>query len=370
LRGRRGARGALLAVGVVVAVNLVVLVVAGAGANQGPPSSSYATSPPGVAAYAELLAELGHPVARLRDDPEEADLSAADMLVVLDPPSLSPPAARRIGRFLRRGGTLVAGGTRPRSWLAGILARPPLWSPAGLTSAEVIAPLPEVVGAEEVAASGSGAWEDPGGGIAAIGRRDRALVVVASVGAGRAVLVADTSLLHNENLDRADNARLAASLAGGPGERVAFLESIHGYTSARGLAALPARWRWTLGGLVAAALVGMAGRARRLGPPDPAAGRVGPRRGDHVAALADLLARADRPEEALAPLRAARRAELAARAGLPPDAPDDAIVSAAAARGVAAEDARALVAEVRGEQDVLALGRAAAVLAAAQAPTR
>jgi hypothetical protein len=363
-------RAGVVAAALVVALNLAVLALGAAGANQGPPSSSYSTAPAGAAAYAELLARLGHPVARLRDAPEAADLSSTDVVVVLDPPGLSAPAARRLRRFVEGGGTLVAGGSSPHPWLVELLERPPLWSPAGLRSATVSAPLPEVDGARTVAASGRGSWVGPGDGIAAVGAPERSLVVAATAGAGRMALLADTSMLHNRHLDDAGNAAVAAALAGAPHERVGFLESIHGYGPRRGLAALPARWRWILGGLVLAALVGMASRARRLGPPEAAEDVPGPRRGDHVTALADLLARTGRPEEALAPLRAAARDEVLRAAGLPLDASAGALVAAALARGLPPGEARALVAPVASDDAVLALGRAAARLSGAPGATR
>jgi hypothetical protein len=71
------------------------------------------------------------------------------------------------------------------------------------------------------------------------------------------------------------------------------------------------------------------------------------------------LRRADGPAVALAPLRAAARAQVIRRAALAPGASDDAVCQAALRLGFGEDEAAALTGE-RERTDVLALGRALA----------
>jgi hypothetical protein len=174
-------------------------------------------------------------------------------------------------------------------------------------------------------------------------------------------LLADTSPLQNRLLGDADNAALALALSGrGP---LTFVESVHGYGPARGLAALPARFGWALIGLALAALVFMAARCRRLGPPEPERRDLPPPRRAYVDALAATMARGKAREEAVAPVRAEARRRLARRAGLGPQADADAWRAAALAAGLEETEARALSGRAEDDETVLATGRALAALA-------
>ncbi len=70
-----------------------------------------------------------------------------------------------------------------------------------------------------------------------------------------------------------------------------FAESVHGFGAGTGLVALPSRWKWTLAGLLLAALIYVASRFRRLGPPEPRPATALPPRREHVEALALALSR-------------------------------------------------------------------------------
>ena len=133
----------------------------------------------------------------------------------------------------------------------------------------------------------------------------------AASAAGEIVLVADPSPLQNRLLDEADNATLALALAGdGP---LVFVEGPHGYGTTTGLAALPARFKWALGLLALSALVLIAARWPRLGPPEPPDDPLFPPRRAYVDALAATLARTHDRTAALEAVRSAGRERLARR---------------------------------------------------------
>src|SRR3954452_12279309 len=92
---------------------------------KGPKSSSYATSPQGLAAYAALLERNGHPIRRLRTAIADAPPRDGETLVVLDPQALEPKETRAIGDWVRSGGRLVAGGAGDALWLDEVLDAPP-----------------------------------------------------------------------------------------------------------------------------------------------------------------------------------------------------------------------------------------------------
>lgn len=286
----------------------------------GPTSSSYATTPGGLAAYAELLARAGHPVTELRRPPAPGVLSSSQTVVLLDPDLLLPAQGRALLDFARAGGDLVAGGSSGAEFLATILSRPPALRPLAPTRAQPLAATPETAGLRTVVTSGDGGWSPaatPAGMRPALGLPGSPpLLLVGRIGRGRIALLADASPLQNRLLATADNARLGIDLAGPARRPVVFVESVHGYGVARGLAALPSRWWWMVGGLGLAAVAWIAGRWRRLGPPN-ARGRVlPPARSAYLEAMTNILRRADRPIEVAELARRSARRLTARRAGL------------------------------------------------------
>lgn len=334
---------------------------------KGPPSSSYATQPLGLQAWARVLEDTGRSVRRLREAPSERAPDPRQTLVVLDPGMLEPTDVRALVAFVDRGGRLVAGG-RGSEALAEALAgaqRSGAAAPRDVRVPGRAGQVPEVAGVREVASAGGASWTAAGRAVPALagGTAGEALLVVADRGEGRAALLADASPLQNRLLDRADNAALSLGLAGEPGRPVAFLESVHGFAPASGLAALPGRWLAALIGLGLAALVWVAAHVRRLGPaeePDPT---IVPPRAAYVAALARTLRRTRDPHAAVAPVRDAARRTVARRAALGPE-PDDGEVEAAGRRlGLADEEAAAVAGGgPGGEEGALAAGRALATL--------
>jgi hypothetical protein len=352
-------RAALVLVGVVVGLN----VLAGrlerlGGAPGGPISSSFATAPEGLAAFADLAARSGHPVRRLRERPGDGALDPSATLVVLDPDKILPADGTALREFVERGGRLVAGGVRSGAWMPRLLDAPPAWRPGGGRSAAPIVALGELRAVRTIRSDGAGSWREAGQALPVLAGREGALLAVARLGGGRVFLLADASPLQNRLLAEADNAALALALAGPRGRPVHFLESVHGYVAATGVRAVPVRWLWALGGLTLAALAWMLARGRRLGPPERAARELPPPRSEYAEALGGLLAKTRKPAAA-APVQAAARGRLAAIAGVDP-ADRAALRRAADLFGLPPEEAEALLRELRGSDDVLAAGRALA----------
>ena len=77
---------------------------------KGPRSSSYATSPAGLAAYASVLERAGHPVRQLRTPIAEREPQPGETLIVLDPDVVDAEEARRSAPGCRPAGA---------SWRAG-----------------------------------------------------------------------------------------------------------------------------------------------------------------------------------------------------------------------------------------------------------
>ena len=308
----------------------------------GPPSSAYATSEDGFAAYAELLRRDGHEVDRVRELPRELELDPrADTVVIADAGLVEERDAEALRRFVERGGRLVAAGSA-FGWLDRIVTPAPDWSAQGVR-ARVLAPRAELRGIRRVAGAGAGSWQEEGAALPLLGDETGSLLTVASVGGGEAFLLADTGPLRNEALAFADNAALGLALAGAPERRVAFLETYHGFGEERGFAAIPTEWLVTLGGMLVAALAFMVARGRRLGPPEAASRELAPPRRLFVESLGTLLARTRRPAAAIAPLR-------------------ERALATADRVGVTAEERRALEETPRTAADLVRYGRQAAAL--------
>ena len=330
----------------------------------GATSSSYATSADGLAAYAEVLQHTGRRVGQLRGKVGDAQLDPAQTVIALDPNQLTSADGAKLKAFVQGGGQLVAGGSNPGRWLSELIRDPPSWSSDGLPEARPLAPALGIQGVSSVVTAGGGSFTSPGQTTPVLGARRGALVTTAREGAGQITLLADASPLQNAYIAQADNAALGDRLAGTPGRAVTFLEGIHGYGTGTGLAALPARWKWTLTGLLLAAVALIAARFRRLGDPEPPPGMPVPPRRAHVEALGVALQRTKRPSAAAAPVVAHARELVMRRAMLDPNSKRDAIITAARTLGLEPDEARAVAgdAERSTESDLLAAGRALARL--------
>ena len=354
----REGRFAFGAVAVVVAVNLVTVAVdAFLPSPEGPRSSSFATSPQGMAAWAELLERSGVEVRRLRERPSDETLPSEGTVVMLDPESFTGGQARALRRFAERGGRVVAGGADPGDWLAELTdGKAPDWDGGGDADARVLVP---TGAAQSLRTAEAGVWVDSGGSLPLAAGGDGPIAVAQEAGDGRIVLLADPSPLQNRLLDEADNAALALALAGdGP---VTFVETVHGYGTATGLAAIPARFGWGLILLGLSGLLLIVARWPRMGPPEPPEEPLFPPRRAYVDALAATLARSRDRRAAIDSVRSAARERLARRAALSRDANDETWAKAARAAGLGHDEARALV-DGAGDEDGIAAGRALAHL--------
>jgi Domain of unknown function (DUF4350) len=330
--------------------------------SSGPDSSSYASSAGGLAGYASLLTRAGHPVARLRATPANATLDPRATLVLLDPKVIVPADITALRTFLAAGGRLIAGGREPGAWLSKLLAGAPVWTSASVSSSSPIVPVAETAGVADVESDGAGAWGTANATLPVLGKPGRSLVTVANVGSGRIVLLADSSPLQNHLLDHADNAELGLSIAGSAQRPVAFEEGVHGFGGRSGLAGLPTRWKWTLVGLLLAALLMVAARFRRLGPVQPASPPPLPPRRAHVDAIAGALARTVDPADGVRTVQRHARELALRRTGLPPDADEASTAEAAGRLGLSSIEARALTVNTLSDDDVLAAGSALAKL--------
>jgi hypothetical protein len=284
---RTVAKRIAVVVGVVLGINLLVALLAVyLRSPTGPASSSYATTPGGLAAYASLLEEFGYDTERYRRPLGDEPLDPSWTVVLLDPPDVAPEGAEALGDLVERGGRLVAGGEYP-AWLTDVVDDPPSWEPNAAEGTDS-------PGWPGITPSGDGAWSDEGAGTATVGRADASLVVEVREGRGVAVLLADVSPLQNRLLDEGSNAALGIELAGPDDRPVVFVESVHGYGLGSGLAALPARWKWTLAWSTLGALLWLWARAMRLGPPEQKERTLPPARRAYVEALAATLARTER----------------------------------------------------------------------------
>jgi hypothetical protein len=305
---------------------------------QGPAGSSYAYGPYGTSAYATLLQRSGHDVVRLRDELRTIDLDPSVTVILLWPDAVTAEDAAALRRFVTSGGRLVVADIDPGSWLGGIVRDPPRWAGAPLGVTRSLAPLPETEAVHVLAPGMQGRFTSAGSGAPAVGSRSALMAVVARVGAGRAVLLADAAPLVNSRLARRDDAAFALAIAG-TGRPVAFVESVHGYGRASGWGALPGRFRGALVllGVAGAALV--LARGRRLGPAQPEGRALAPARAAYADGLAGVLVRSGPPEAAIAPVVAEARSRLR----VPEGAGEEQLLAAARGEGLSDDEASAIV---------------------------
>ena len=336
--------------------------------SSGPASSSYATAADGLAGYAALLAKSGHPVARLRATPAHAKLDPRETLVLLDPAVIVPADISALRTFVSAG--WPPDRRRPRAGRVAVEAAHGL---ACMVRHTVRRRRPRSCRfprrrrrpCRTATAPAPGATRTPRCPCSAnpIGRSSP----LRPSEPARSCCWRTPRRFRTICSPHADNAALGLDLAGAPRRPVAFDEGVHGYGQRSGLAALPTRWKWTLVGLLLAALVMVAARIRRLGPVQPPAppaapAAAGARRSARLRACAHGHVRAAAASDRAAPCagrwcsagRARHRTPTRRR---PPRRP--------LRLGLDPIEVRALAAPALSDDDVLAAGSALAKLSGA-----
>lgn len=372
MSGRR--RPLLVSVGVLVMLVVVAFVLdADSRGPSGPPSSSYSTTPEGVAAWAALLGRFDHAVART-GSLAFGDLDADSTLVLLDAGELDDESLGHLATFVDSGGRLVAGGSGAAAIVEVVTggARPQGSSTTVLS--HVAAPVLETTRVSEVSGAGAGGWSSPELLLPILVDDSTVVAGIATstvapdrtgpdaVGGGRLVAVADATVFDNEHLPLTDNAAFALAVVGEPGRPVVFSEGQHGYQGSDGLGAIPGDWRWFLAGTTAAALVWMLARSRRVGEPDQPRRELPPPRAEFVEAIAAGLARRKESAALAEAFQTRCRSLVARRAGLPTSASVDSIGAAAPGLGLEPDEVEALRAPDPATVDLLVIGRAHARL--------
>jgi Domain of unknown function (DUF4350) len=219
--------------------------------------------PDATQALRRYLANLGVPVT-------EADgLPPAEGTLVLLADVRAPAEAQPILDWVQGGGHLVV--TDPDSAIVSMAGGSPT-ATIGFTGTEELEPdclAPAVVGIDRIVARASDrvlVSEDPAM-VSCFPVGDGALLLTRSFGDGRITLVGGQSAFTNAMLREADNAVLAAQVAG-PGRDVVFGPPAVGAPAPLGIwDALPDGARASLVAIVAAVLAFALVRARRLGRP-------------------------------------------------------------------------------------------------------
>ena len=332
--------------------------IAGQGGTDPRPSlpfgSSRATSQQGTSAFAGLLRLLGYevgealqPFADVAPDPEST-------VVVLGGTALSVEDRTALTAFVAAGGRLVIDAGRGPS-----LSIAPLEPPRPGEVGRRLLPLAELSDVDAVDVFSASLWKDTGPAVPAIGTASAVAVAVSDE--GRVWHLSDARLVTNGAIGERDNAALAVALVGDPERRVVFAEYLHGLSTPTGLAALPERWRAALWLASLGAIVWLAAKARRLGPPEESSRSLPPPRAAYIDAVAGLLARTREPSVAAAPLQRYVTHRLRSRGAWSGTATD--LDRAATVAGIPAPDLRAALGDLESTSDVLALGRVAAHLA-------
>jgi hypothetical protein len=368
-------RTVIVVVATIVAVELVLAFVGGivgsVPAGEGA-SSSFGTTPSGVAALAELLADHGHRVDRSTLPVSATDLPTGATLFVVDPDGWTGADTGAAARFVASGGHVVLAGRPPGDPLlvAAFGTREvPRWQRRGSGTAHAVGSDPVVDSISTVSTGEVGSLRAPGD-TRPILAGSRLFAVSShdiSAGSPRAVLLASADPFTNAALASRDNAAFALNLAG-PGSRpVVFDEFDHGYgRTGSGLAGLPDWWRWGLGLALGAVVVWMVSAARRFGPVEASSRPMIPARVGYVDALATVLAVLPERQlvETAGPVSAEARSLLCRRSGLPVTASDPEVLAAARAARIPDQVAVPVVGQTEASSDLVALGTALAWLEA------
>jgi hypothetical protein len=358
----RAQRNVILTIVALVVLIVVINLIArgldsavGGSEPSGASGSSYATSSGGLSAYAQLLADYGHPVQRQRGNLGDAVLDPSATLILTGsgrPAPLQTDELATITTFLEQGGRAVLVELREQDVRAITGIAPDVTD--GVRDYHDFAP--ELGDLRTVRTDGVFAYAPQRNLTVLASEADRGLLVSTRASAGTVLLLAEATPLQNVAIGEADNAAFGLALPD-PDQPVVFAEGVHGYGQQSGLAAIPDRWKAGLVLLGLAAILFAWSRARRLGPPDRPARELPPARSTYVDAMADTLERTRDRARALAPLGEWARHRIKVGAGLPTDADRDAVTAAARRLGMSEAEIVTLWQPPVDDDEVLALGR-------------
>lgn len=313
-----------------LAAVVVAALVIGPGPRSGAPLDPRSTDPSGARALVLLLQQLGHDVSIGTSPPPDGGTA-----VLLDD-RLGTAQRARIRGWVQDGGVLVV--ADPLSAFAPAIDR----GSAGLFDAQPsgnLTPqcdLPSLSKVARISVSQPAAFRSKDGDIGCFPVREGHFLVARPLGSGTVIALAGAGEFTNGSLGDADNAVLAASVAGRG--RVVILEpDAPGSGSTSLLDLVSPRVKTGLWQLLIAFAVVVLWRARRLGRPVVETQPVEIPGSELVVAVGNLLQQARRREQAAAMLRADARRLLAERLGVPNDAPPE--VAAAALSGTALSQA-------------------------------
>lgn len=349
--------------GAVIAAALVLGSARPEGGGGSQPGASYSdTGPQGLSILAGLLSETGSDVRRDGSPPAEDSLDSDETAILLDPRTLSAPDQSGLRQFVSGGGRLILGGDVPADAIEGATGVSVLPGGAGGGVATPLVPVRETASADLIDAPGA-RFAETGSALPIVGDAAGELAAVATVGEGRVILLADSSPLQNESIAAADNASFALDLIGDADRTVVFVDEVGGPLGAEtGLAALPGRWTYAALLILAAALLYVASRLRRLGAPDVEARTLPPPRVAYVDALARAVERTGGIGEAADPLREEARRRVLTSSGLEEGVSADILASAAARQGLDPDEGRGLSEPVADEDGAVRAGTALAKL--------
>lgn len=323
--------------------------------DNGVPLDPASAQPAGTKAVIETLRLLGADVT-VDSGPPGAGVDTT--LLLAD--SLSSGERDAVEAWVRGGGTLVV--ADPESPLNPA-------EPSGAAAVAFIDPelrrqcnVPALAGINRVIAPGAVLMKVPGGSTGCFTRGGNAWLVITPRGRGTVVSIGGPHFLTNGQLDKDDNAALAAALlAPARTARVQMLKPPPPGGGRKSLIDLIApRVKLALLQLAIAFLILVLWRARRLGRPVVEHQPVELAGSELVVAVGNLMQRAKGREQAATILRADLRRNLAERLGLPPDLPAEQLADVAAARaGIASDQLRAvLIGPIpRDERELVALAQ-------------
>jgi hypothetical protein len=367
-------RAVLVVLGALVVAQLGVSLVSGivGSAPAGnPSSSSFATTPTGLAALAQLMNDNGHRIDRLTRPVSDSALQIGSTLFIVDPSGWTKADSAAVRRFVGSGGHVVLAGKPPDTALLAAMFGTndvPRWQDTSLTVAHAVGSTSVVKGVSLVSTGQAGS-------ISAAGSARPILVGSHGVfavsgestvqGFPQAIFVAASAPLTNTDLAQRDNAAFALNLAGPPAAPVAFDEFDHGFgRTGGGLAGLPSWWRWGLGLALGAMIIWLLSAGRRFGPVEAASRQLIPPRMAYADALAAVLAALPdrRLFDSLEPLRTEARQLLCRRSGVQATTDDDELTAAARRTGVPDHVVSSVLDRPDSSSNAVALGAALAWL--------